>query len=92
MPAELPGARPGGPSARSAWEHVVRGAGSADPQTHAANVVEAQRRALGMPEGATPDQVEVAAAEQTAHADQPWLAYMQAFVHVVGDPVSQRKG
>jgi hypothetical protein len=92
MPAEVPNAEPGGPSARSAWEHVVRGAGSADPQTHAANVLEAKRRALGLPEGTGAEQVEAAAAEQTAHGDQPWLAFMQAFVHVVGDPVAHHKG
>lgn len=90
MPAEVRNTDPAGPSACAAWSHVVRGDGSSDPVAHAENVREAVRRALGLPAGATPEEIDQAAIEQTAHGDQPYVAYIQAFVHLVGDPVGRR--
>jgi hypothetical protein len=78
---------------RRAWEHLVRGAGVSDPQGHAANVREAVRRALGLPVGATAEAIDQASAKAEAltfAGDQPWLAYLAAYVHVVGDPIGHR--
>lgn len=90
LPAEVPAADPGHPGAGAAWLHVVRGEGSSDPAQHARNVREAIRQALGLPAGATPAEIDQAAAGQAEHGDQPWSAYLQAFVHVVGDPIGNR--
>jgi len=90
MPAEVGNTAPDGPTARAAWDRIVRGPGTSDAARHAANVREAVRRTLGLPEGATPEAIDQAAAEQAAHGDQPFAAYLQAFVHVVGDPVRDR--
>jgi hypothetical protein len=94
MPAEAPSADPGGPSARKAWEHLVRGAGASDPRAHAAAVREAVRRTVGLPADATAEVIDqaLADAEAAAQGDQPWVAFIQAFVHVVGDPIGHRAG
>lgn len=86
LPALAPAAPSGARCARTEWEHIVRGHGSSDPRGHAANVREAVRRTLGVPADALAgvfDQAK-AAAEESANGDQPWLAYVQAFVLLVG--------
>lgn len=90
LPAEVPAADPTHPGAGAAWLHVVRGEGSSDPVRHAANVRESIRRALGLPVDASPQEIDQAAVDQAEHGDQPWSAYLQAFVHVVGDPIGHR--
>lgn len=90
LPAEVPAADPAHPGVGAAWAHVVRGEGSSDPAQHAVNVRESIRLTLGLPAGATPEQIDQAAGAQVAEGDQPFAAYLQAFVHVVGDPVGNR--